>query len=154
MDGQVYAVGLNGWNGGGRKGLSQGHVHRFRYTGKSAKLLTDTKVLADGIELKFNFKLDPKTASDVNRYQLKQWNYKWAANYGSKQYSLKNPGKTGQDDVEIEALQLLEDGRAVFLEISGLQPVNQMKMNLNLQATDGSPFNELVYLTINKVPEP
>ena len=124
------------------------------YTGKPANLLTDLKVRADGIELKFNFKLDPKTASDVNRYQLKQWNYKWAANYGSKQYSLKNPGKTGQDDVGIENLQLLEDGRAVFLEIPSIQPVNQVKMELNLQSVDGGSFKELISLTINKVPKP
>ncbi|MEM7015496.1 MAG: DUF6797 domain-containing protein, partial [Verrucomicrobiota bacterium] len=30
-DGQVYAVGLNGWNGNGRKGLTQGGISRFRY---------------------------------------------------------------------------------------------------------------------------
>jgi len=152
-DGQVYATGLNGWNGGGRKGLSQGHLHRFRYTGQPANLLTDVKVRPNGIELKFNFKLDPKTANDPVRYKLKQWNYKWAANYGSKQYSLKNPGKTGQDDVPVRSVEMAADGRMVFLRIPNLQPVNQMKMNLNLEATDGALFKELVYLTINKVPE-
>ena len=151
-DGQVYATGLNGWNGGGRRGLSQGHVHRFRYTGKPVNLLTDVKVRPNGIELSFNFKLDPKTATDAVRYKLKQWNYKWAANYGSKQYSLLNPGKTGQDEVEIEAVELLEDGRGAFLKIPEIQPVNQVKMNLNLQTVDGNSFAELVYLTINKTP--
>ena len=151
-DGQVYATGLNGWNGGGRKGLSQGHVHRFRYTGKPARLLTDLKVRSAGIELRFNFKLDPKTFSNPKNYQLKQWNYKWAANYGSKQYSLRNPGKTGQDIVKIDAVDLLDNGRGAFLRIPDIQPVNQLKMNLALQAADGTDFKELVYLTINQVP--
>ena len=151
-DGQVYATGLNGWNGGGRKGLSQGHVHRFRYTGKPSQLLTDLKVRNGGIELKFNFKLDAKSSMEPQRYQLKQWNYKWAANYGSKQYSLRNPGKTGQDKVIVAAVKLLDNGRGAFLEIPDLQPVNQLKMNLALKADDGSVFEELVYLTINKVP--
>jgi hypothetical protein len=151
-DGQVYATGLNGWNGGGRKGLSQGHVHRFRYTGQPAKLLTDLKVRPDGIELKFNFKLDPKSSTDPKRYQLKQWNYKWTANYGSKQYSLKNPGKTGQDEVDIVAVELLDNGHVAFLKIPSIQPVNQLKMNLTLKAVDGKVFDELVYLTINRIP--
>ncbi|MFP6900225.1 MAG: DUF6797 domain-containing protein, partial [Opitutales bacterium] len=154
QDGQVYATGLNGWNGGGRKGLSQGHVHRFRYTGKHANLLTDTKILADGIELKFNFKLDPKSATDASRYKLKQWNYKWTQGYGSKQYSLRNPGKIGQDEVDIQGIEIVGDGHAVFLKIPDIQPVHQVKIELNLHAVDGSPFKELVYLTINKVPGP
>ena len=151
-DGQVYATGLNGWNGGGRRGLSQGHVHRFRYTGKPTKLLTDVKVRPDGIELSFNFKLDPKTATDVGRYQIKQWNYKWAASYGSRQYSPSNPGKTGQDEVPVVAVRLADEGRTAFLTIADLKPVNQMQLKIKPDAADGSGFDELVYLTINKVP--
>ena len=150
-DGQVYATGLNGWNGNGRKGLSQGHIHRFRYTGKSARLLTDTKVLHDGIELKFNFQLDPETTTDPERYQLKQWNYKWTAGYGSKQYS-PSTGKVGPEDIAITRVKHNVDKNSVFLEIPTIRPVNQVKMNLNLSAVDGGNFKELVYLTINKVP--
>ncbi len=151
-DGQVYATGLNGWNGGGRKGLSQGHIHRFRYTGKPARILTDTKVWHNGIELKFNFQVDPKSAKNPASYQLRQWNYKWAASYGSKQYSPKS-GKVGQDTVEISSVKLAKDGRSVLLKIPGIKPVNQVKMDLKLQSADAKPFNELVYLTINKVPK-
>jgi hypothetical protein len=151
-DGQVYATGLNGWNGHGRKGLSQGHIHRFRYTGKPARLLTDTQVRHNGIELKFNFQLDPKSAKNPASYQLKQWNYKWAASYGSKQYS-PNSGKVGQDTMEISNVELAKDGRSVLLQIPDIKPANQVKMNLNLQSADAETFNELVYLTINKVPK-
>jgi len=151
-DGQVYATGLNGWNGHGRKGLSQGHIHRFRYTGKPARLLTDTQVRHNGIELKFNFQLDPKSAKNPASYQLKQWNYKWAASYGSKQYS-PNSGKVGQDSMEISNVKLAKDGRSVLLQIPDIKPANQVKMSLNLQSVDAEAFNELVYLTINKVPK-
>jgi mono/diheme cytochrome c family protein len=150
-DGQVYATGLNGWNGHGRKGLSQGHIHRFRYTGKSARLLTDTKVLHNGIELKFNFPLDPDAATDPARYQLKQWNYKWTAGYGSKQYS-PTTGKVGPEDIVITRVKHNANKNSVFLEIPTIRPVNQVKMNLNLSAVDGGNFQELVYLTINNIP--
>ena len=150
-DGQVYATGLNGWNGGGRKGLSQGHIHRFRYTGKPARLLTDTQVRHNGIELKFNFQLDSESAKDSASYQLKQWNYKWAGTYGSRQYS-PNSGKVGRDNMEISNVKLAKDRRSVLLQIPDIKPANQVKINLNLQSADGEAFTELVYLTVNKVP--
>jgi len=106
----------------------------------------------NGIELKFNFELDPKSAKDSTSYQLRQWNYKWAASYGSKQYSPKS-GKVGQDTVEINGVKLAKDGRSVFLKIPDIKPVNQVKMDLKLQSADAKPFSELVYLTINKVPK-
>jgi len=41
----------------------------------------------------------------------------------------------------------------VLLQIPDIKPVNQVKMNLNLQSAGAEIFNELVYLTINKVPK-
>jgi hypothetical protein len=150
-DGQVYATGLNGWNGGGRRGLSQGHLHRFRYTGQPARLLSNVQVKKDGIELAFNFKLDPKAAKDTNRYQLEQWDYKWSSGYGSKEY-LPGSEKTGREKIQIDKVTLSPDGKSVHLEIKGIKPVNQVKIGVNLESSDGETFNELAYLTINRVP--
>jgi hypothetical protein len=150
-DGQVYATGLNGWNGGGRKGLSQGHVHRFRYTGQPDHLLTDTKVRKDGIELSFNFKLDPKSAKDPNRYKLEQWDYKWTSGYGSKEY-LPGTNKTGREKIQIDKVTLAPDGKSVHLAIKGVKPVNQVKISVNLESSDREAFEEMAYLTINRVP--
>ena len=52
----------------------------------------------------------------------------------------------------MQTVDLNRDGDGVFLKISELQPVNQMKMNLRLKSADGKGFDELVYLTINRVP--
>ena len=151
-DGQVYAVGLNGWNGNGRKGLAQGGIHRFRFTGKEEKLLTDVKVTREGILLSFNFALSPKTVSEMGRYQIEQWNYLWAANYGSKQYSGGEEWKAGKDKVTVSEAVLGNDNKSVLLKIPGLRPVNQMKMDLKVAGQDGGEFSEQLYLTINKVP--
>jgi hypothetical protein len=150
-DGQVYAAGLNGWNGGGRRGLSQGHLHRFRYTGESARLLSNVQVKKDGIELSFNFTLDPKVAKDTNRYQLEQWDYKWTSGYGSKEY-LPGREKTGREKIRIDKVTLSPDGKSVHIAIDAIKPVNQMKIGLNLEAADGEPFEDMAYLTINRVP--
>jgi len=147
-DGQVYAVGLNGWNGNGRKGLSQGGIHRFRYTGARQKILTDVKTGAEGIRLTFNFPLDPEGAS----FEIEQWNYLWRAGYGSKSYSVVNAGEEGKDKVTISGVELSDDGKSVLLKIPDLRPVNQMKIDLKVPGRDGGMLVEQVYLTINKVP--
>ena len=151
-DGQVYATGLNGWNGGGRRGLSQGHVHRFRYTGEPARLLSDVQVKKDGIELGFNFELDPKVAKDPSRYVLEQWDYKWTGGYGSREY-LPGSDKRGREKIKIEKTTLSPDGKTVHLAIKGIKPVNQVKIDLNLESSDGKPFEDMAYLTINRVPK-
>jgi glucose/arabinose dehydrogenase len=149
-DGQVYATGLSGWQGpdGGKDGCLQ----RIRYTGKPVKLLDDCKVTADGLKLKFNFAVNPKSASDAAAYHLEEWNYLWAEKYGSDQYSVEHPGQKGHDPLEITAIKTSEDGRSVFLTIPAIRPANQVELRLNLAAADGSQFKELAYLTINTVP--
>lgn len=151
-DGQVYAVGLNGWNGNGRKGLAQGGIHRFRYTGAKEKLLTDAKVTAEGISLSFNFPLSGEAAEDLGRYQIEQWNYLWAPNYGSKQYSAGDEWKVGKDKVKVDGVELSDDGKSILLRIPGLRPVNQVKLDLKVMGRDGKELTELLYMTINKVP--
>ena len=151
-DGQVYAVGLNGWNGGGRPGLGEGGIQRVRYTGREARLVTDMKVHSKGIEFRFNFSLDVDSAQDPDSYDLEQWNYKWEASYGSAQWSVKDPNQKGRDKVEVEKVEISADGRVVFLHIPDIRPVNQILAKLNFKAGDGHEFKEEIYLTINKVP--
>jgi hypothetical protein len=152
-DGQVYAVGLNGWNGGGRKELIEGGIQRTRYTGAPVNLLTDTKVVKGGIELTFNFKLDRAAASKPSSYQLEQWNYKWLQRYGSDQWSVKNPDKQGRDPVQVTKVTIAPEGNKVFLSVPHIQPVNQVYAQLSLRTSDGERFEEQFYMTINRVPD-
>ena len=151
-DGQVYAVGLNGWNGGGRKGLGEGAVQRVRYTGRDARLVTGMKVRSNGVEFSFNFDLDAASVADLKAYDFTQWNYKWQASYGSAQWSVKHPNRQGRDRVEIKRATIGADGRSVFLQIPDVRPVNQMLAKLKLKGRDGQEFREEIYLTINRVP--
>ena len=150
-DGQVYAVGLNGWNGNGRKGLTQGGIHRFRYTGTTSKLLTDAKVTPKGIRLRFNFKLTTADAKAAN-FKIEQWNYLWAKNYGSKNYTGGDEWKEGVNSVSPARVVLAKDEQSLVLVIPDLRPVNQMKIDMSLPGTEGENFTEELYLTINKVP--
>jgi mono/diheme cytochrome c family protein len=152
-DGQVYAVGLNGWNGGGRPGLGEGGIQRVRFTGRETKLVTDMQVRPGGIEFTFNFDLETKSAKRPGSYDLEQWNYKWQASYGSAQWSVKDPAKQGRDKVAITEVIVGKDGRSVYLKIPGIRPVNQVLAKLKLRGRDGQAFEEEIYLTINRVPK-
>jgi hypothetical protein len=150
-DGQVYAVGLSGWQGpaGGKDGCLQ----RLRYTGGPIKLLDDLKVRPDGLSLRFNFALDRGSALNLANYQLEQWNYLWSSRYGSDQYSLEHPGQKGHDKLEIKSITLSKDAKQVHLAIPGLRPVNQVELRLALTAADGTAWKDLAYLTINGIPD-
>jgi len=150
-DGQVYAVGLDGWNGGGRPGLVDQGVQRLRYTGKPISLVTDCQVEPDGLRLSFNFPLDPKTAADLNSYFAEQWNYHWRPSYGSDMYS-PTTDQPGKEKLNVTKATLSADGKSVKLTVPDLKPVNQVHLKLNLKDRQGKPFHEEIYWTINGVP--
>lgn len=152
-DGQVYAVGLDGWNGGGRRGLRDQGIQRLRYTGKPLPMVTDCQVEADGLRIDFNFPLDPKSASDLKSYFAEQWNYHWRPEYGSDMFSPATD-RPGKDKLNIKSTLLSADGKSVKLVVPDLKPVNQVHLKLNLKAKSGEPFAEEIFWTINRVPKP
>ena len=68
-DGQVYATGLQGWNGGGRIGLLENGIQRLRYTGKTELMVTNCQVEPDGLRIEFNQPLDSETATNRRSYR-------------------------------------------------------------------------------------
>ena len=151
IDGQVYATGLQGWNGGGRSGLLDGGVQRLRYTGKPWKMVTDCRVEKDGLLIEFNFPLEPDSATRIRSYQASQWNYHWRSSYGSDRYSPLTD-KLGTEPLKIESVTLGPDGRSVKLNIRQMIPVDQAHITIRLKAANGTAFTEELYWTINHIP--
>jgi len=52
-----------------------------------------------------------------------------------------DPNQKKHDKVEIRSVRLGKDNQTVFLEIPGLQPVDQMKIRMSLKAADGTAIN-------------
>lgn len=148
-DGHLYVAGLTSWQSAGR---DDGSFHRVRYTGEPLYLPVALHVKADGISLEFSDALDADAATNLENYQIEQWNYRWVENYGSPGYSVKNPDQVGADRVEITSVQLSEDGKTVFLSIPEIQPVMSMSIDYALRAEDGTPMKQTIYNTINRVP--
>jgi len=151
-DGQVYAVGLDGWNGGGRPGLLDQGVQRLRYTGKPLQMVSNCQVEADGLRVSFNFPLDSASATDRNSYTAEHWNYHWRPQYGSDMFS-PSTDRPGKEKMNITAVKLAADAKSVKLKIPKLRPVNQVHLQINLKNRQGKPFNEEIYWTINRVPK-
>jgi len=159
-DGQLYATGLRVWQSSGAK---TGAFHRIRYTGKPVAMPKELHVKPTGLEITFTTALDKKLAEDDGNWAIDQWNYKWSGSYGSKMYSASEPDKIigdnkignskfGGEDLVVKKATLRPDGKTVFLEIEGgVKPVMQMRIRMNLNAADGTPINQTIYNTVNKV---
>jgi len=151
-DGQIYAVGLTGWDAEATE--RDGTLSRVRYTGAPAYLLTETHVQSTGVELSFSFDLDPTTAGAVTNYTVERWNYRWTSRYGSDHFSIDRPGETGNDTMTVTDAIVSDDGHSVSLRLTDMRPVHQLMIRMDITAADGTPYKEVTYLTVHRVPEP
>ena len=145
-DGHLYVTGLLGWQ---TAAIRDGCLQRVRYTGAALQQPIRMKVHANGIRLTFSTALDKKIAEDIESWSAEQWNYKWTATYGSKDWSVKNPAQQGRDAVAIQSTKLLPDGKSVFLKFP-VRPVHSMAIQYNLDTAAGKIFKGIFHLTINQ----
>jgi hypothetical protein len=147
-DGQFYVTGLKGWqtNAG-----HEGALSRVRYTGQPTSMPVEFHVHKNGVSITFASALDKDSATDADNWGIEEWNYKWTGNYGSPEFSVKDPKKAKHDEVEVKKASLSADGKTVFLQTEELVPVNQMRIRCNLKVAGGKEVKWDIYNTINKV---
>ncbi len=122
-----------------------------RYTGKAIVLPVAVKTLHDGMEVTFSAALDSKSV-EADNIAAEQFNVVRTGNYGSPEFSVKEPKKVGHDVVEIKSAKLQPDGKTIALDIPGLTPVTNFNLTFKLTAADGSPVEQELDYTINRVP--
>jgi hypothetical protein len=149
-DGQLYGAGLSGWQG--PRGGKDGCLQRLRHTGGECRMIDEVKATAEGLELRFNFELDPEAAADPGNYELSMWNYQWTQRYGSKFYSVREPGKPGTDKLEVTKARVSADKRKVTLLIDDFVPCQQLLAKLRLKGADGRIFEQKFHQTIHRLP--
>ncbi|MFG0265474.1 MAG: DUF6797 domain-containing protein [Rhodopirellula sp. JB055] len=132
-DGQLYVSGSQGW---GAYVPEEGGFQRVRYTGHSFQVPTSFHVHENGVRITFAEPVEPGTATNVKNHFAQCWNYRYSGAYGSPEYSPMHPGVAGHDPLEITSTHVSSDSRTVFLEIPGLQPVNQLHLRLHVNADD------------------
>ncbi len=146
-DGQLYVVGIKGWQSSAAK---DGSFQRVRYTGAPVNMPTGLKATKSGLHLTFTGKLD-KESVDAGAFSVEQWNYKWTSGYGSKDYSVADPKQGTHDKVNVKSAKLSSDGRTVFIELENVQPVMQMLVKFDVEAESGEAVKGEIHSTINKV---
>ncbi len=147
-DGHLYVVGLNGWQTAARR---DGCLQRVRWTGEPVGVPTALSVHADGIRLHFARKLDAKLAADSKRYRVEQWNYRWTSDYGSKDWSVRQPEREGHDSLSVTSATVASGGKSVFLAVAGLVPAMQTRIGYKIQGADGKALVGAVYNTIHRL---
>lgn len=163
-DGQLYLVGLKGWQTSAAK---NGCFQRVRYTGKPVNLPRQLHAVKGGLSLEFSDALDKELATDVQNYSLAEWNYIWSAAYGSPEISVKDksdlkPEDKGgtewsktqmtiqqRDALKIKSAKLSADGKTVFLEVPDLLPAMQVQLKYNLETAEGAVVRQEIYHTIH-----
>ncbi len=148
QDGQLYVACSTGWQTSATK---DGALQRVRYTGAPVGLPIAWRACQNGLTLTFAQPLDPATATDPGSFGVRQWNYRYSKEYGSKDYSVANPEQEGHDEVEVRSAKVLADGRTVFLEMPDLKPVMQMEVKYNLSFASGKTASGPLYLTLNRL---
>jgi hypothetical protein len=148
-DGQPWVSGLKGWQ---TSANLDGMLARVRYTGKPVVMPLEWHVKPKGISITFTNALDKASVADTENWLVEQWNYHWTHNYGSAEYSVKEPKKTGHDQVDVKAATLSADGRTVFLELDEVVPVMQMRIKMDVKGADGAAVKTNIFTTINAVP--
>jgi hypothetical protein len=146
-DGHLYVAGSTGWQ---TSAARDGSLQRVRYSGVAPRVPIAWRAHQNGLVLTFARPLAPD-AADAGRFAVRQWNYRYAKQYGSKDYSVKEPEKVGRDEVEVRSAKLLADGRSVFVELADLRPVMQMEVKYNLPFADGATASGPLYLTLNRL---
>jgi hypothetical protein len=150
-DGQLYVVGLDGWQTGAK---TDGSFERIRYTGKPERLPSRFAAHKDGIAIGFDDPLDAKSVHTNDAIRVEQWNYRWSSTYGSYHYSAANKKRVGHDTVPIQRATLSRDGKQVFLSIRDLRPVDQIHVAMNLRTAAGAALKCNLYGTINALAPP
>lgn len=152
-DGQYYIAGITGWDDSFAS--KYGSLDRIRYTGGQGFFMEAVNVRPNGIEITFNQKLNKNIAKQLENYQIEQWNYRWTEQYGSANWSVKNPEEEGQDTVVVKEVEISKNSKKLLLKLSkeDLVPVDQMRIVLSLESEDGQPYQDSMYLTIHEVPD-
>ena len=148
QDGQLYCCGLFGWSS---NKTTAGGFYRVRRTAQPLNLPVRLQATTAGMRITFSDPLDLASARDFANYAVTRWNYRRSANYGSDDFSVKNPRKKGRDRVRVDAAEVSQEGRTVLLRIPDMQPSMQMEISYRLKAANGVELSQTIHNTIHEV---
>ncbi|MCA9043816.1 MAG: c-type cytochrome [Planctomycetaceae bacterium] len=147
-DGHLYVSGMAGW---GSYTPHDGCFQRVRYQSDVPSLIPfGYHIHENGVLLEFAQPLVNEGDGSPLRAFAQCWNYRYSTAYGSPELSPSHFGTPGHDVLPIGGTHSVNGGRAVFIEIPDLQPVNQLHLLLESK-THGQ---QELFLTVHALDEP
>ncbi len=155
-DGQLYVTGMAGW---GSYTPDDGCFQRVRFTGDKFQMPVGFHLHENGVKIDFDQPLDKSIAADIGRQFAQCWNYRYSGAYGSVEFSTTHPGVAGHDPLAITSAYVLNDGKSLFLEIPGLQPVSQLHLRLHTNKDEAVSYNPAggghdLFITVHQLDKP
>lgn len=145
-DGQLYMVGLHGWQ---TLAENDGSFERVRYVGGNVNMPEELHITPQGVEIRFTDPLDSTSARNVNNYNVERWEYIYSERYGSPEMSLEHPGEKGRDSVKVSSVTISGNRKKIFIEIPNMRSVMQMKIAYKLMFASGYESKNVIYHTVN-----
>ena len=145
-DGQLYVVGLNGWQTAAER---DGCFQRVRYTGQPVFMPDRFRAQTEGIHLRFTQPLNAASALEISNYRVEAWNYRWSPIYGSYHYKPSQPDEIGHDEWQVESVAITDDGHGVFLKIPAIKVVNQVQIQTDILSREGKRLTFEIDATLN-----
>jgi hypothetical protein len=136
-DEQLYLCGMFAWAG---NATAPGGLYRLRATGRDVYLPVELHAEPSQLRLVFSESLDPNSV-DPSDVQLKSWDLKRSAKYGSDHFNEKQ--------LTVDRATLSADGRTLTLIVPDLRPTWCMEVRYSLKSRDGKPVSGVIHNTIH-----
>ena len=163
-DGSMFVVGFRGWQ---TNAPNEAGLQRIRRNDDvTSPIPNGMEVTKEGVKLTFAVELDDELATDPTSFTVERWKYIRSKQYGSGQFSVDNPdeaaeknaavkeskGHRKRDKVKVLGVKLLGDKKSVLIVLDGHKPSQQLKIDYDLESTDGDELIGNIHSTIHKVP--
>lgn len=146
--GDLYVGGIGSSGNWGQQGKLHYGLQRLHYNGDGAFEMLAVRAKSNGIEIEFTEALKPGEGWQKSDYKIQQWYYRPTIEYGGPKLDLKN--------LSINSVNVSEDRKKVFLELSGMKPNHMVYVRL-LTPFVSEQENELwsteAWYTMNKIPQ-
>jgi glucose/arabinose dehydrogenase len=138
-DGSLW-VGQNDHGWAGHRG-----IQRISFTGRTPLDVLRMHLTATGFNLTFTLPLYPDSATDINHYKLRHYNYHYSSKYGSDQFNVK--------DIPITSIHLSGDRKTVSLKLDTIEPGMIYELTLsNIKSAHGKVLShKIICYTVNQL---
>ncbi len=141
VDGALYLSGMFAW--GSNQQTKQGGFYRLRKTNQPAYLPIELHAEQQTLQLKFSDPVDPVAAKEVSNYEVRTWDLKRSARYGSDHYNEKK--------LEVTHAEILSDNQTIRLTLPELQPTWGMEIRCKFTTPDGQKIERVIHNTIHNL---